>query len=103
MDRDEVRRFRDEVVTDGALSGALNWYRGLAFAGPRLARRHVSVPTTLVWSDGDVELGRDGAERTEAHVGGPYTFVELPGVSHWIPDEAPEPLAEAVLSRIGDR
>jgi pimeloyl-ACP methyl ester carboxylesterase len=103
MDREEVRRFRDEVVADGALSGGLNWYRGLAFAGPRLARRQVSVPTTLVWSDGDVALGRHGAERTEAFVTGPYTFVELPGVSHWIPEEAPEPLADAILARIDGR
>ena len=103
MARQELDRFRDEVVADGALTGGLNWYRGLAFAGPRLARRHVPVPTTLVWSDGDVALGRDGAERTAAYVDGPYTFVELPGISHWIPDEAPESLAEAILLRIGGR
>ena len=102
MDRQALDRFRAEIVADGALSGGLNWYRGLAFAGPRLARRHVSVPTTLVWSDGDVALGRDGAERTEAFVDGPYTFVELPGVSHWIPEEAPGLLAEAILRRTGD-
>ena len=32
---------------------------------------------------------------------GDYAFVELPGVSHWIADEAPGPLADAVLKRIG--
>jgi pimeloyl-ACP methyl ester carboxylesterase len=36
-------------------------------------------------------------------VTGPYTFVELPGVSHWIPEEAPEPLADAILARIDGR
>ena len=27
-------------------------------------------------------------------------FVEIPGVSHWIPEEAPEALARAILDRI---
>jgi hypothetical protein len=30
-----------------------------------------------------------------------YRFVPLPGVSHWIADEAPDELAEAVLARVG--
>jgi pimeloyl-ACP methyl ester carboxylesterase len=33
-------------------------------------------------------------------VTGDYRFVELPGVTHWIPEQAPRELATAVLDRI---
>ena len=35
-----------------------------------------------------------------AFVDAPYRFVVLPGLSHWIPDEAPDVLAEIILERI---
>ncbi|MSX07199.1 MAG: alpha/beta hydrolase, partial [Actinobacteria bacterium] len=31
----------------------------------------------------------------------PYRFVELDGISHWIPEEAPDRLAAEILDRIG--
>ena len=40
------------------------------------------------------------AERTRDFVDGDYTFVELSGASHWIPDERPDELAEAVLAHL---
>jgi pimeloyl-ACP methyl ester carboxylesterase len=53
-----------------------------------------------VWSDGDVALGREGAELTGAYVDAPYRLEILAGISHWIPNEAPERLAEIVLARV---
>ena len=35
------------------------------------------------------------------YVRAPFRFVELRGVSHWIPDEAPDQLAAEILARIG--
>jgi pimeloyl-ACP methyl ester carboxylesterase len=60
----------------------------------------VSVPTTFVWSDRDSAIGRTAAEACATHVTDDYRFVELTGVTHWIPDEAPAPLAEAILARV---
>ena len=45
-------------------------------------------------------LGGPPREACAHHVTGDYRFVELPGVSHWIPDEAPGPLAAAVRDRV---
>jgi pimeloyl-ACP methyl ester carboxylesterase len=95
----EVSRFREEIVDDGALPGALGWYRALPWSagstpGP------VRVPTTHVWSDRDVALARRGAERTADHVDAPYELRILTGVSHWVPTHAPDALADAVLARV---
>jgi pimeloyl-ACP methyl ester carboxylesterase len=81
----------------GALTAALNWYRAMSSATPV---DDVTVPTTYVWSDGDSAIGRIAAEGTAEHVTGDYRFVELAGVSHWIPEEAPDALAVAILDRV---
>ena len=60
----------------------------------------VEVPTTYVWSDGDVAVGRTAAEACADQVTGDYRFVELAGISHWVPEQAPEALARAVIDRI---
>lgn len=95
----EVARFRREIVDYGALPGALGWYRALPFStastpGP------VRVPTTHLWSDGDMALARRGAELTGDHVRAPYELRVLEGVTHWVPTQAPELLAAAVIDRI---
>jgi pimeloyl-ACP methyl ester carboxylesterase len=91
----------DEYVTvlsaPGALTAALNWYRAMS-SGTRVDP--VEVPTTYVWSDGDVAIGRTAAEACANYVTGDYRFVELPGVTHWIPEQAPEQLAAAILDRL---
>lgn len=96
-----VDRYRSEIVDHGALPGALGWYRALPLSDPRTSLSSVRVPTTMVWSDGDVALGRAGAELTERHVRAPYELVVLAGVSHWVPEQAPDALAEAILARAG--
>lgn len=100
MTREMVATFREEMVADGALPGGLGWYRALPFTDPRAGSTKVAVPTTMVWSTGDVALGRKGAELTERYVTGPYRLEVVEGASHWLPDEEPARLARAVLDRI---
>jgi pimeloyl-ACP methyl ester carboxylesterase len=90
-----VAALGDPVV----LRRCLDWYAAqsradLAGLGP------VTAPTLHVWSDGDAALGRAAAEATGAHVAGPYTFVELAGISHWIPEQAPDALSGALLEHL---
>jgi len=83
-----------------ALTAALNWYRAMRVRDA-LTLPKVTLPTTFVWSTRDLAIGRAAARRCAMQVTGPYRFVELDGVSHWIPDQAPDELASAVLDRIG--
>ena len=101
MTREDVDRFRREVVAYGALTGGLNWYRAMPFTQQAAIADPVAVPTTFVWSDGDVAIQRASVDRCADHVTGPYELRVLEGVSHWIPAQAPELLAEAILDRIG--
>ena len=83
------------------LTAALSWYRAMAPWLNELPA--VTVPTTYVWSSGDKALGREGAEMCGDFVDADYRFVELPDVTHWIPDEAPDALAAAIMERVGQQ
>ena len=91
-----VDDYVQRLTEPGALTAALNWYRAMR-SGERV--EPVDVPTTYVWSSGDIAIGRTAAEACGGYVTGDYRFVELPG-SHWVPEQSPEELAAAVLDRI---
>ena len=43
---------------------------------------------------------RAGVDRTASHVAADYRLVVLEGVTHWIPTQAPDALAEAIVARV---
>ncbi len=96
------RDFRRDFGDRDTLRGALAWYRAMPVTDMRKQLGKVRVPTTYVWSTDDAALGRAGAELCGRYVDAPYRFEVLDGISHWIPDEAPEQLGTAILERIGD-
>ncbi len=83
----------------GVLAAALNWYRAMS-REDSTGLAPVAVPTTYVWGSSDLAFGRAAAERTAAHVVAPYEFVALEGASHWLPDEVPGTLADAIAKRV---
>lgn len=97
----QVDSYVAQLSEPDALTAALGWYRAMR---PDLGSLPtVTTPTTYVWSDQDQAIGRAAAEACGQHVDADYRFVELAGVSHWIPEEAPEALAAAILDRVGAR
>lgn len=84
-DSDDVEEYVRALSDEETLSGALNWYRrGFEWA----AVDPVDVPALYIWATEDVALGREGAELTEKYVRGPYRFVVLDGVDHWVVEHA---------------
>ncbi|MEV7001025.1 alpha/beta hydrolase [Streptomyces sp. NPDC093982] len=81
----------------GALTAALNWYRA---GRPDGAIDVIDLPTLYVWSTEDIAFGPAAAQETERWVKGPYRFETLQGVSHWIPEEAPETLSRLLLEHL---
>ena len=100
LDAESASKYAARLREPGALTGALNWYRALPFNVTSGRVPPIAVPTLYVWSDKDVALSRWAAERTARYVSGPYRFLELPGVSHWIPEEAPDALTDALLPHL---
>ncbi|PZS32006.1 MAG: alpha/beta hydrolase [Pseudonocardiales bacterium] len=95
----EVDAYVAPLQAPGALTAALSWYRAgspadVAGLGP------ATVPTAFVWSDQDPAIGRAAAEACAAQVTGPYRFVELAGIGHWVPEQAPEAVSDTILGQV---
>lgn len=87
LSADDADAYAAALGSPAAIGSALNWYRA---AGPEMIFElgPITVPVLYIWSTEDPALGRDAAERTAAHVAGPYRFEVFDGVDHWIPEHA---------------
>jgi pimeloyl-ACP methyl ester carboxylesterase len=83
----------------GALSAALGWYRALPF-GLQDTVGTVRVPTLHIWSTEDTFLGRVCTEATAQYVDAPYRLEVLEDVTHWIPELAPDRVAELITAHV---
>ena len=83
-----------------ALEAALAWYRA---AGTLTAVEvgPVTVPTLYIWGDGDATVGPSAARFTADFVTGPFRFEILPGVGHFVTDQAPAAVTRLLLSHLG--
>jgi pimeloyl-ACP methyl ester carboxylesterase len=101
---EEVRLYREAIARPGALTAALNYYRALPrFWGEALrAERTVTAPTLVIWGERDRYLGVGMTRGLERWV--PDVRVErLPGVSHWVQNDAPERVNELLVDFLSGR
>lgn len=88
-----IRVYRDAASKPGATTAMLNYYRALARGGARrqaaLGLPPIETPTLLVWGEEDVALTKETTYGTGSWVTD-LTVRYLPGVSHWVQQEAPE-------------
>ena len=93
-------RFPDDVLDvyaraaqrPGAMRAMINWYRAAARHREGLKLSHggrVDVPTLIIWGEADAALGLETLDGTGRFVRD-LTIERLPGVSHWVQQEAPE-------------
>ena len=81
-----------------AMDAALAWYR--ARGAIRAPLGSIRVPVLYVWGDVDDTVGRAAAEGTRDFVSGPYRFEVLPGIGHFIADQAPDQLSDLLLAHL---
>lgn len=89
----DLDHYRQNALKPGAATAMVNWYRAGARNGMKKwapdTAPVIDIPTLMIWGEEDTALG---IELTEGY--GPYvkdfTLQRLPGVSHWVQQEAPE-------------
>lgn len=79
------------ALRPGALTAMINWYRAAMRyrADLDLGDGAVDVPTLVIWGEEDTALGLETLDGTDTYVAD-LTIRRLPGVSHWVQQEAPE-------------
>jgi pimeloyl-ACP methyl ester carboxylesterase len=86
---DEYRR---TALEPGALKAMINYYRAALRAGSAAMNPQpgtVETPTLMIWGEEDAALGKATTVGTDQYVKN-LTLRYLPGVSHWVQQEAPE-------------
>jgi pimeloyl-ACP methyl ester carboxylesterase len=88
---DVLDRYARDAQRPGAITGMINWYRAAFRLQGKLAGPWpvIETPTLIIWGEEDTALGVELLDGTDAHVRD-LTIRRLPGVSHWVQQEAPE-------------
>jgi pimeloyl-ACP methyl ester carboxylesterase len=94
----QVEEYVRVLSQPGALTGALNWYRG-GLTADRQPVGQVSVPTLMIWGNQDQAIGRPGVDATPPLMDGPYRLVEL-DAGHWLIQEAQADVLRETLGHL---
>jgi pimeloyl-ACP methyl ester carboxylesterase len=81
-----------------AIEAALAWYR--ANKGPAADIGTIKVPTLYIWGDNDATVGPDAAHGTGEFMAAAYAMEVLPGVGHFVMDQAPAKATELLLAHL---
>jgi pimeloyl-ACP methyl ester carboxylesterase len=89
--QDVLDRYARDAQRPGAMTAMINWYRAAFRLQGKLAGPWdvIETPTLIVWGEADAALGLELLEGTDAYVRD-LSICRLPGVSHWVQQEAPE-------------
>ena len=81
-----------------ALEAALAWYR--ANKGLAAEIGTIGVPTLYIWGDADATVGPDAAHGTGEFVSAAFAMEVLPGVGHFVMDQAPVKATQLLLGHL---
>ena len=112
---DNARRLRDGLFGQGvpeaaleehlsvlgnpaAIEAALAWYR--ANKGLVADIGAIKVPTLYIWGDADATAGPDAAHGTREFIEAAFAMEVLPGVGHFVMDQAPAKATELLLAHM---
>jgi pimeloyl-ACP methyl ester carboxylesterase len=93
---DVIDVYRAQASRPGALTAMINWYRAAARIrrqGERTPTPRITIPTLMLWGEEDVALGKETTYGTREYVSD-LQLHYLPGVSHWVQQDAPERVNE---------
>ena len=98
-----LQTYSDAALRPGAMTAMLNYYRALIRHRKAIdyGDGRIDVPTLMIWGEEDSALNIGCTHGTEEWVSD-FTLHRLPGVSHWVQQEAPETV-NALLSDWLDR
>ena len=112
---DDAKRLRDGLFGQGvpsealedhlsvlgtpeALEAALAWYRSNKGLAADIGT--IAVPTLYVWGDADATVGPDAAYGTAEFVKPSFAMEVLPGVGHFVMDQAPARTTDLLLAHL---
>ena len=99
---EDLIEMKRAFASPGAMTAAVNYYRA-QFRNPSALQRYsletrIHCPTLLIWAEDDVALGKELTVGTDALIAAPFAIRYVPHCSHWVQQEQPEVVNEALLA-----
>jgi pimeloyl-ACP methyl ester carboxylesterase len=101
---DVTEVYRRNALIPGAMTAMINYYR----ANTQMLSRWgdtppvIETPTLMIWGEEDTALGVENTEGYAALVRD-FTLRRLPGVSHWVQQEAPDAVNAHLAGWLSDK
>ena len=93
-----VEPYRRNALKPGAMTAMINYYRSnLRELGTETASPRIGIPTLMIWGEEDKALGLELTEGYDELVAD-FSLQRLPGVSHWVQQEAPQVVNDHLLA-----
>ena len=94
-----LEHYRQNAMVPGAMTAMLNYYRAnfAMLSDDRTPAPLIETPTLMIWGEEDTALGLELTEVYAPYVND-FTLERLPGVSHWVQQEAPAAVNERLLA-----
>jgi epoxide hydrolase 4 len=97
--RDVLQTYANAALRPGALKSMINFYRALLRTPDfrNIGTGNIATPTLMIWGEEDSALNINCTKGTEQWVPD-LTLHRLPGVSHWVQQEAPDQVNQMLES-----
>jgi epoxide hydrolase 4 len=100
ISRADVQVFKEACAQPGALTAGINYYRANLGLDNQLQKYKdpVKVPTLFIYGEKDFAILPETVKGLNQYVDSTYQEVRLPDCGHWVQQEAPEAVNQALLA-----
>jgi len=102
---EDLKVYRENAMAPGAMTAMINYYRANALrlgAADRTMTRAIETPTLMIWGENDAFLDVGLTEGYAPYVRD-FTLRRLPGVSHWVQQEAADEVNRLMAEWLGEK
>ncbi len=97
----DIQVFKEACAQPGALTGGINYYRANFGPNNQLGSEYkapVQVPTLFIYGEKDFAILPETVANTKKYVDSTYQEIRLPDCGHWVQQEDPEAVNQALLT-----
>ena len=82
-----------------ARTATINWYRGIMMTQENISYGPIKTPTTFIWGNEDLAIGKASVEKSHTYMDGYYDFHEL-NAGHWLTEFNEPEISNIIINHI---
>ncbi len=99
----DIEFYKNAFRHEGAMTGAINYYRAnlkslLGSNGDATNQTRIRVPTLFIYGERDFAIAPETVRDVGSVIDAPYKELRIATAGHWVQQEAPREVNEALLS-----